>query len=168
MSSLSVDLSVDQWLKPLQEEKKRLEELKLKERKKKMVQEELSNRTGGVVVEAFHEHDNTRIIANEYVEYNPKMKRHEIVDNTIASPHIKTIASIASETVWKTEPVHCQGYMSVEYTTYEVVTEKGEKIKWQPDVSASCFSWKVPYWFIIEPSASSTSKKCGSSLKLRY
>lgn len=133
-----------------------------------MVQDELSNRTGGVVVEAFQKHNNTRIIANEYVEYNPKKKRHEIVNNIIASPNIKTIAEITLDTEWKTEYVYGRGMVSVDYTIYEVVTEEGENIKWKPDVSASCFSWRVPYWFIIESSASSTSKKCGSSLKLRY
>ena len=157
---------IEQWRREREQEEARREAARLELHKTKMAQLKLSKRTGGLVVEAFQKHGNTRIIANEYVEYNPKENRHEILDNTIASPHIKTIASITSETERITEYVHMRGMVAVDYTIYKVVTTEGENIEWKPDVQG--FNWRVPYWFIIEPSASCTSMAGGSSLKFRF
>ena len=113
-----------------------------------------------MVVEAYYHH-NKRIIANEYVKYNPVTDQHEVIDNINLAQHIKTISTITTTQYTRDEDVNMRGYVSVLYTCYDVTTEPtGERLYTE---AGDCTN--VSYWFIIEPEPSSTSTAGGSNLK---
>ena len=154
MSSSAEDLH-KQWIAEREKEKATIKELQKKAAERKENLAKMETRQNGMVVEASPNHDNKRIIANQYVQYYPKKNQHEVVDWEEAAPHIKTIRSIGTTLEKIVEEQHGRDWVEVEKPTYVVITEpNGETLKWTPDLHGT---WNVPYWFIIEPEPSSTS-----------
>lgn len=150
MSSLADNL-LNQWRKEKKEEEAKIKELQKKEEKRKANLAKMETRQNVMVVEPFPNHNNKRIIADQYVQYNPNNEQHEVVDDE----DIKTIHSIDIKLKKSVVEVHGMGWVEVETPTYDVTTKySGEQLTWAPNLHGV---WNVPYWFIIEPEPSSTS-----------
>lgn len=120
-------------------------------------------------VEERREHNNTRIIAGRHTTWGQVdgLIRHIVKNNNEGGANIKTIAHIERNIVHGL-PTYQHGrgnFVDPAGTTHYIVhTTDGEHIEWYVDVLGSVQAPGGQYYFIIEPSPSSTSAASGSGM----
>ena len=120
-------------------------------------------------VEERQEHNNTRIIAARHTEWGQHngIIQHIVKNNNEGGANIKTIANIERNIVYGL-PTYRHGMGNTVdpagTTHYIVHTTDGREYQWYVDVLDSVQAPGGQYYFIIEPSPSSTSAASGSAM----